>query len=109
MIGILIFFHSSVKGKRKRNKIQKLQKEDRSWTKIEEEIGQEVENQFEDLFCSKRVDQENLFLEGISPTIIDQMNTELIEPVEEKEIKEALFSMNPNKSPDPDGMTPIFF
>ena len=85
-------FHSSVKGKRKRSKLQNIQKKDRSWTRTEE-----------------GVDQADLILEGISQTIIHQMNIGLIEPVEEKEIKEVLFSMNPNKSPGLDGMTPIFF
>ena len=36
------FFHSSVKGRRKRNKMQRLQREDRTWTTSEEEIGEKV-------------------------------------------------------------------
>lgn len=33
----------------------------------------------------------------------------LLQPFEEKEVKAALFSMHPDKSPGPDGMNPAFF
>lgn len=35
-------------------------------------------------------------------------NEELMEQVDEDEVRMALFQMNPNKAPGPDGMTPIF-
>lgn len=37
------------------------------------------------------------------------MNQRLTRPIEDSEIKHALFAMNPNKSPGSDGMTPLFF
>lgn len=37
------------------------------------------------------------------------MNEQLTKQVEESEIREALFAMNPTKAPGPDGMTPLFF
>ena len=37
------------------------------------------------------------------------MNRKLIRPIYETEIKEAVFSMHPNKAPGPDGMSPFFF
>lgn len=42
-------------------------------------------------------------------TISGSMNDNLTKPVDEEEIKSALFSMNPNKAPGVDGMPPIFF
>ena len=36
-------------------------------------------------------------------------NAFLTTPSTEMEIKEALFSMHPDKSPGPDGMNPAFF
>nr|XP_027081023.1 uncharacterized protein LOC113703745 [Coffea arabica] len=103
------FFHSSVKGRRQRNKLHRLLRENGDWTNSEEEIGEEVVSHYKDLFCSKGTEQVDMVLEGISQTITDQMNLRLTEPVREAEIKEALFSMNPTKAPGPDGMTPNFF
>ena len=37
------------------------------------------------------------------------MNHRLLRPVDDLEIKKALFSMHPHKSPGPDGMSPLFF
>ncbi|XP_071902567.1 uncharacterized protein [Coffea arabica] len=41
-------------------------------------------------------------LEGIPTNITDQMNRILVKPVDEHEIKTAVFSMNPNKAPGND-------
>ena len=48
-------------------------------------------------------------LDGVSYSITSQMNENLTTLVDETEIKVALFFMNPNKSPRPNGMTPIFY
>lgn len=41
--------------------------------------------------------------------ISDQNNAELIADVTEDEVKIAVFSMHPDKSPGPDGFNPAFF
>ncbi|XP_071903090.1 uncharacterized protein [Coffea arabica] len=48
-------------------------------------------------------------LEGIPVSITEQMNRDLTKDVEEEEIKTAFFSMEPNKAPGSDGMSPLFF
>lgn len=48
-------------------------------------------------------------LSGIPFTITYSMNSNLIKPVDDSEIKRAVFSMNPNKAPRIDGITPLFF
>ena len=98
-----------VKGRRKRNKIGNLQREDESWTTNDEETVQEITAYYEQLFKSSSTDCPNDILDGIPRTITDQINRNLTRPVEENEIKIAVFSMNPNKSPGPDGMIPFFF
>nr|XP_027082466.1 uncharacterized protein LOC113704793 [Coffea arabica] len=48
-------------------------------------------------------------LDRIPVTITEQMNKELSKKVEEKEIKTAFFSMDPNKALGSDDMSPLFF
>ncbi|XP_071906010.1 uncharacterized protein [Coffea arabica] len=103
------YFHAVVKGRRKRNKIGHLQREDGSWATTDEEIITEVDNYYKHLFNSTRIECLADILDGLPSTITDHMNGNLTRPVEDNEIKLALFSMNPTKAPGPDGMTPLFF
>lgn len=48
-------------------------------------------------------------LTNIQPSITAQLNEELLKPIQDKEVKDAPFQMNPDKAPGPDGMTPGFF
>ena len=48
-------------------------------------------------------------LQEIPQTISAEMNRKLTKEVSEQEIYQAVFSMQPNKSPEPDGMSPCFF
>lgn len=41
--------------------------------------------------------------------ITQAQKAELLKPVTEKEIKYAMYQMNPDKAPGPDDMTPVFF
>ena len=103
------YFHACTKGRRKRNKILNLQRGDGTWTLNEQEIGVEVEEYYLGLFTSSGAQCLEEILHGIPHSITDQMNNNLTKPVEEKEVKKALFSMHPNKAPGPDGMSPLFF
>ena len=103
------YFHACVKGRRNRNKILNIQREDGTWTKNEQEIGVEVEEYYQKLFTSPGGQCLEEILDGIPHSITDQINNNLTKAVDEKEVKKALFSMNPNKAPGPDGMSPLFF
>lgn len=48
-------------------------------------------------------------IDNIPTTITDTQNKELVKPVTDKEVNDALFQMHPDKAPGPDGMTPAFF
>nr|XP_027088506.1 uncharacterized protein LOC113709853 [Coffea arabica] len=103
------YFHAHVKGRRSNNKIRKLQREDGSWTENEEEVVSEISDYFQKLFtCGDRRDMSEV-LEGIPCSITHEMNAKLTKPIEKKEIKNALFSMQPEKAPGQDGMPPLFF
>ena len=103
------YFHAVVKRRRKKNKIGNLQREDRSWTIDDKEIAEEIARYYKQLFKSTRTNCIEEVLDGIQKTITDQINVNLTRPVEENEIKVAVFAMNPIKAPGLDGMTPLFF
>lgn len=48
-------------------------------------------------------------LEGIQPRVTAEMNNLLTTLCTAAEVKDALFSMSPTKSPGPDGFQAIFF
>ena len=74
-----------------------------------EDIEKELSEYYNDLFTTTNPDNFENILAKIPSTISGQMNEQLIKPMEEKEIRQALFSMHPNKAPGTDGMSPLFF
>ncbi|XP_024196657.1 uncharacterized protein LOC112199901 [Rosa chinensis] len=48
-------------------------------------------------------------LDCLQTRVTEDMNSELLAPYLDDEIKRALFQMHPSKSPGPDGMSPCFF
>ncbi|XP_071916215.1 uncharacterized protein [Coffea arabica] len=103
------FFHASVKGRMRRNRMSNVQRDDGTWTTNERELREEVASYYKQLFDSQGTEGVEDILRGIPNTISNQMNVNLTRTITEAEIKSALFSMNPNKAPGPDGQTPLFF
>uniref|UniRef100_A0A803QJE5 Reverse transcriptase zinc-binding domain-containing protein n=1 Tax=Cannabis sativa TaxID=3483 RepID=A0A803QJE5_CANSA len=76
-----------------------------------EEIVVEIDNYFSNLFSSNCVDDDALHsvLATINTAITAKMNQFLLQPYTVTEGKSALNSMAPDKSPEVDGMSAIFF
>ncbi|XP_071912962.1 uncharacterized protein [Coffea arabica] len=103
------YFHAKVVGRRRMNRISVLKNSSGVWCKDEEETCQEIVEYFQHIYTSERPEEFSEILEGIPQTITDEMNMKLTRKVTEQEISQAVFSMHPNKSPGPDGMSPVFF
>lgn len=103
------FFHATAAQRRKRNGIETLEREDGSWCANEGEVVDEISDYYSNLFTSVDAYDWKDRLNGIPATITESMNSSLIKPEEDEEIKEVVFSMNPSKAPGIDGMTPLFF
>ncbi|XP_071920779.1 uncharacterized protein [Coffea arabica] len=103
------YFHQSVMAKRKPNRISILQKTDGEWCRSDQEIEDELCTHYKELFTSNNPTEFDEVLQGIPRTNSNLMNAQLIKPVDELEIKQAIFSMFPNKAPGVDGMSPCFF
>jgi len=106
------FFHNACLERKRRNRIGKLKKEDRSWVEGEEEKKAFITNHFMQLFTAGIADveaQKQQVLEAVEPRVTDAMNDHLTAEFSEEEIKRALDSIGDLKAPGPDGMPLVFF
>ncbi|XP_071933729.1 uncharacterized protein [Coffea arabica] len=103
------YFHACVKTRRKRNKITSLQKGNGEWCKDNQQIVQEICRYYEEMYTTSQPKNIEEVLEGVPVSITSRLNQSLIQPVEENEVRAAVFSMHPNKALGPDGMSPLFF
>ncbi|KAK6160424.1 hypothetical protein DH2020_003805 [Rehmannia glutinosa] len=67
-----------------------------------------ITDYFSELFTSQGTAVEGI-ISCVHKKITSEQNEVLMEPFKEEEIKRALFSMHPDKSPGPDGLNPAFF
>lgn len=102
------FYHAQTVIRRRRNKITSL-KIDGEWCSDEQILHREAHNFFKKLFMSSdHCDPDSLKLHFI-PHISQDLYDLLLKPVSQREVKDALFSMDPYKAPGPDGFQPIFY
>ena len=80
-----------------------------NWITEENEIEKVAVDYFEGLFSTTTPTDFDNFLEEIVLSISPQMNQVLFRIATEEEIRQALFMMHPEKAPDPDGITALFF
>ncbi|CAA7032485.1 unnamed protein product [Microthlaspi erraticum] len=64
---------------------------------------------FSDLFSTTSPGDISEILEGIPSVVTETDNVVLTKTATEEEVRKALFLMNPEKAPGPDGMTALFF
>lgn len=88
--------------------MQRLKNEDGEWVDWKCGLHDMVRDYFQQLFTENQTKVDEV-LNCVPRTISDQQNEELQAPVTEKEVREALFCMHPDKAPGTDGMTPAFF
>ncbi|XP_071918974.1 uncharacterized protein [Coffea arabica] len=86
------YFHIVVAGRRRRNNISSLQREDGTWCKSEGEVEGEINGYFRKLFTSTNPRQFDAILNGIPQVITGQMNNKLTRPVSEMEVRKAVTS-----------------
>lgn len=102
------FFYKTASQRRRTNRIHKLQNSEGSWVDWESGLADLISRYFTELFSATENSWEEV-VDCVTGTITEVQNEELMKPVEEEEVKRALFQMNPDKAPGPAGMTPTFF
>ena len=102
------YFHSMASAKRRRNCKSRLKDDSGVWRDNEEEVEKMLLYYFQALYMSEGSNDGGC-TDVITPMILNDDNAFLTASFTEMEIKEAVFSMHPDKSPGPDGMNPAFF
>jgi exonuclease III len=101
------YFHSNIKGRRRRNHIAMLKKEE-EWVEGADDIKSIVLDHFSKHF---KEDWSNRpYLQGIDFNSLSSEDNELLlAPFSEEEVKDVIFSCDGNKSPGPDGFNINFY
>jgi gas vesicle protein len=96
------------KGK-KRNKIEKLQREDDEWVSDKEQLKNHIADYFYNLFSSSAGQNIEEILQVVPTKVNSGMNEILCAEYTKEEIKDALDNIGDLKAPGPDGMPSIFY
>ncbi|KAG7588745.1 Reverse transcriptase domain [Arabidopsis suecica] len=103
------FFHASVKSNRVKNSLSFLLDQNGVEHTLNREKGQIASLFFNDLFKSSSPSLLSSMLDGFQSRVSDAMNQQLTKEVTEEEIYKAVFSINSESAPGPDGFTALFF
>ncbi|XP_013583433.1 PREDICTED: uncharacterized protein LOC106292388 [Brassica oleracea var. oleracea] len=102
------YFHAKTKQRRARNRITKLKNSMGAWVETEEEIEQVAVEYFENIFATSNPSDFETSIRFITERVTNEINVMLTAPPSDAEIKDAVFAINPDKVPGPDGMTSLF-
>ncbi|GAU19619.1 hypothetical protein TSUD_383140, partial [Trifolium subterraneum] len=98
-----IFFYMSATVRSKKKKVTKLIADNGTEAHTQEELCEVAKSYFDTLFKPRDGDHDPV-LNLIQPRVTDDDNLVLTAPITKAEIQQALFQMNPDKSPGPDGL-----
>ncbi|KAK6140357.1 hypothetical protein DH2020_025901 [Rehmannia glutinosa] len=105
------FFHAFATARRETNTISSLKDANGVLQTDKDRIESIIGSHYADIFSSSMPSQDNIdkVLSRVRTKVTDEMAAALSQPFTADEIKRALKHMHPFKSPDPDGMSPVFF
>jgi len=101
-------FHASATSGKKVNHINFLDNDDGVRIAEEQGMRQVAKEYFETLFLESNSTRAPV-VDIIEKVVSDDDNVMLTAPFQAEEFKDAMFSMHPDKCPDPDGFNPSFF
>lgn len=103
------YFNAETRGRRALNKFSVLENQDGKAVYHEGDIVQVITEYYSRIFMAQMSDSSLVIQEGISPLVTMEMNETLIAFPSANEIKEALFSIHPDKAPGPDRFSASFY
>lgn len=104
-------FYASAKQRLARNRILAIEDEAGNIQRGDRDIGNTTVQYFTQLFQTTRCTSEDYtqVFEGFQARVTDSMNQELIKPITEEEIRQAVFDIGPDRASGPDGITAAFY
>ena len=99
------FFHQ----RKKKNSIDGLHDENGVWQTDMGKVTAIAEGYYVDLFKAQNHTNMERVLDAVDRVVTDEMVQSLTQPYSKEDVRRALFSMHPSKSPRLDGMSPFFF
>lgn len=102
------YFHESATARRRSNQFFKLRNGEGNWVEWEDGLEKHIIEHFNHLYRASTVNWQEV-VDCVDKKITADQNIELMREVTENEVKTAIFQMDPDKSPGPDGMTPAFY
>ncbi|KAK6780088.1 hypothetical protein RDI58_022272 [Solanum bulbocastanum] len=103
------YFHALIRGRRRRLFIHKILKDNDEWVQGDEYIAKAACDYFQDIVTGEEKVIDEAPLECI-PRLINREQNERIKAMPSmEELKEVVYSMNPNSAAGPDGMNGYFF
>lgn len=103
------YFHAATRGRRAVNKFSVLENMDDKAVNKETEIVGCITEYFSRIFTAQMSDSSLAVQEGINPLVTEEMNETLVAPPSPLGIRDALFSIHPEKAPGPDGFSASFY
>lgn len=102
------FFHKFASTRRTHNKVRRLKDANGVWCESEEDIQNAIIQYFDDIFLTSNTREH--FSDRVQfKKITEVQSYELMQQITEKEVREAVFDMYPEKSPGIGGLNPCFF
>lgn len=102
------FFHKYASTRKEHNRIKKLRDEDGEWKDTDAEIQEVIIKYFENMFRTVAI-EEQMSDRMEFKRITEEQSQELMSPVTDEEVRDAVFAMRPEKSPGIDGLTQLSF
>lgn len=102
------YFHVMTNHRKKKNLFTRLKNEVGTWVDWSDGLPQVIVDYYKNLFTAHGGDV-TLVISCVDRIVTEQHNELLLAPYTAEEVRLALFSMHPEKSPRPDGFNPCFF
>lgn len=102
------YFHSVIKQRRRRAQIQRIKNKEGHWIEGNSAISEEALRHFKDIFTEDEERDTGDILRWIDPIITEEDNDLLQHTPSEKEVKNAVCSIDPNSAAGPDGFNGHF-